>query len=453
MALAVAVAVPVAVEGGFTSASQTLLIGLSLVALALAVECDERPFAGLARAPALGALLALAALAVASAAWTVGDISEALRSGLVIAALAAVAAVAAWVTRVHGIAWVAGLIALVAVAEALAGMASAALREEPWAQRIGGSWRPGGTFEYPPALAVLCVGALPALGAAMLHGPHRLALAGAAGAALAGAAIGTADSRIAVALLIVLVALALAVARRPLGLAPGRVALAAGIPLAAAAIAHLALGGYAAPGDDGGAGRGLAVIAGLIILAPLAWASVLRLTSPYPRWASAVRGRTRVAIALGAALALGGLAAFAGADSAPGVEPRSGFDHGRSDEWRVAIDAALERPLAGAGAGAYAVAAAGEGGGDTLFAHNLALESWAELGPLGLLAVLGLLGSVAVLAWRLRGDPRAWLVAPAATTFLLANLLDWSWHLAGAAALWAVALGGLIALDPRRRRG
>ncbi len=37
------------------------------------------------------------------------------------------------------------------------------------------------------------------------------------------------------------------------------------------------------------------------------------------------------------------------------------------------------------------------------------------------------------------------LLGPAAIAFLVANLLDWQWHLAGSAAAFAIAVGGLIA--------
>jgi O-antigen ligase len=134
-------------------------------------------------------------------------------------------------------------------------------------------------------------------------------------------------------------------------------------------------------------------------------------------------------------------------------EPVSGVDHGRLGEWGVALDAMAEHPLTGAGADSYSLAASDVGGGSTLYAHNLPLEIWAELGPLGLALVIALFASTAALVWRLRGDRRAWLLAPAVLAFPLANLVDWTWHLAGAAALWAAALGALLALDTERREG
>ena len=92
------------------------------------------------------------------------------------------------------------------------------------------------------------------------------------------------------------------------------------------------------------------------------------------------------------------------------------------------------------------------GRGGTLYAHNLPLEIWAELGPLGLALAVVLFASTAALVWRLRSERRAWLLAPAVLAFPLANLVDWTWHLAGAAALWAAALGALLAIDAERRQ-
>jgi hypothetical protein len=35
---------------------------------------------------------------------------------------------------------------------------------------------------------------------------------------------------------------------------------------------------------------------------------------------------------------------------------------------------------------------------------------------------------------------------PTVVAFLLANLIDWPWHLAGSGAVWAAALGGLLSV-------
>jgi O-antigen ligase len=174
-------------------------------------------------------------------------------------------------------------------------------------------------------------------------------------------------------------------------------------------------------------------------------------------WCIAPRGQDRrrwgrplrLLVVGSVAIAAVGAALFLAAPrEGPGIEPTSGFDHGRTQEWGVAAAVALDHPLTGAGADSYAQAAAAErtGGSATLFAHSLPLEAWAELGPVGLAAVVGLYVSVLALAWRIRHDRRAWLVAPAVLAFLAFNLLDWQWHLAGAAAVWALALGACLGL-------
>jgi O-antigen ligase len=75
-------------------------------------------------------------------------------------------------------------------------------------------------------------------------------------------------------------------------------------------------------------------------------------------------------------------------DSGPEAEPVSGFSHGRSELWSAAVDTAEERPLAGSGALAFHRASLPyQDPPPVRFAHNLPLESWAELGIAGLAMV------------------------------------------------------------------
>jgi O-antigen ligase len=123
-----------------------------------------------------------------------------------------------------------------------------------------------------------------------------------------------------------------------------------------------------------------------------------------------------------------------------------GLSHGRPAQWHDAIQTAVDRPVLGSGADTYfAASRKHQGATASRYAHDLPLESWAELGLLGLGATLALYGAVGLAAWRARARPAAWLFGPAAVAFLVTNLLDWPWHLAGAGALWALALGGLLA--------
>jgi hypothetical protein len=455
LALLFAAAVPVADRGGFTPDSRALFAALAAIALSVALVRDERPVLGFARSPAIGCLLGLATLSVASAAWTVGDPAAALRWGMVVAAVAATALVAAQLAA--GKASVAGLAAFVAglaAVEAVLGLGFAGLRLEPFAERIGGSWRPGGSFEYPPALALLQIAALPALMRAMARSRLALALPAAAAAALAGTVVALAASRTETALALLVVATGIVAAPRALGVPRRAAAAVALVPAGAGLAAYLVAGGYAWPGETGGdAGRlvGLLLIlfvataAWALFRGPL-WARLTRPLRPLPRGRLAVAS-TVAAVAASAAIAV---ASLAGGSGRRWVEPVSGFTHGRSAEWSAAARTALDHPISGAGADAYLAASADhQGDAVTLYAHDLPLESWAELGPLGLALTLGLYASVAALLWRIRRHPEAWLVAPGAAAFLLANLVDWPWHLAGAAAVWAICLGGCLALVGR----
>src|SRR5262249_19141326 len=69
---------------------------------------------------------------------------------------------------------------------------------------------------------------------------------------------------------------------------------------------------------------------------------------------------------------------------------------GRHDFWRVAIDAFKENPVAGTGAGTYQFSWDRERSINltVIDAHSLYLESFAELGAIGGLIVLGLIGSI-----------------------------------------------------------
>jgi tetratricopeptide (TPR) repeat protein len=108
----------------------------------------------------------------------------------------------------------------------------------------------------------------------------------------------------------------------------------------------------------------------------------------------------------------------------------SGSGNARADYWRVAWRDVTAHPLAGSGAGTFELRWYRErpntfGARD---AHNLYLETLAELGPLGLaLLVLALGAPLAAL----RG-PRAPLVAGAGAAYcayLVHAALDWDWEL------------------------
>ncbi|MEA2450491.1 MAG: hypothetical protein QOG63_2423, partial [Thermoleophilaceae bacterium] len=99
----------------------------------------------------------------------------------------------------------------------------------------------------------------------------------------------------------------------------------------------------------------------------------------------------------------------------------------------------------GTGADAFLTGSARHQNGQSiLFAHDLPLELAAELGVAGLLLAIALYAATAGAIWRRRRDPNTlWLLGPAAVVFPVTSLVDWQWHLAGAGAVWALAIGAL----------
>ena len=131
-------------------------------------------------------------------------------------------------------------------------------------------------------------------------------------------------------------------------------------------------------------------------------------------------------------------------DSGPQAEPVSGFAHGRIDQWRAAIDTAEDRPLTGSGALSFGPASLRyQEPPPVPFAHNLPLETWAELGVAGACLVLVLYGGSIGLVWSRRGGAAGWFLGPAVIAFLVANLFDWPWHVPASGAVFAIALGAL----------
>jgi tetratricopeptide (TPR) repeat protein len=107
--------------------------------------------------------------------------------------------------------------------------------------------------------------------------------------------------------------------------------------------------------------------------------------------------------------------------------------NGRWSLWQVAWQEAKANPILGDGAGAYgqywlehrATAL------DVQDAHNLYLETFAELGPIGLALLLGLLAVPLVAAVRMRGHPFVPAAAAAFTVYAAHAAVDWDWELAG----------------------
>jgi O-Antigen ligase len=130
------------------------------------------------------------------------------------------------------------------------------------------------------------------------------------------------------------------------------------------------------------------------------------------------------------------------------VSAAGGAGAERNAYWRVARHVVAVHPALGAGAGSFGPEWFAQGPvdryGGALDAHNLYLETLAELGPIGLVLLLLFL---AVPLVRFRMDAVA---ASAYIAFLVHALLDWDWEMP-AVTLAAVLLGGSLLLPQRGR--
>jgi O-antigen ligase len=444
-------AVGIAYDGGFDAVPQWAFAATAAATGVVAFACDRiRAFALLRSTPML-ALLAIAALQALSAAWTIGAPSAALRAGAVTAGYAALvvaAGVAAQPAR-----RVAGAIAVAAGLTALSGLAAAAMYSTSFAERIEGGWRPEGPFGYPPALALVQVCALPALLAAMARARPAVAALAAAGAASAAGVLVLAVNRLSLGLAVLVLGIALAAPERTVGARRAVVAGAVALFLLAGVAFHELLGSWTPRHADTGAARAMALLA-ILVAAPAAWLLARQKLSNSLLLGNWGWITARRAVPVGAAVLAISVAAglfSASALSARRFESHESFTHGRSWMWSAAYHAASDRPLQGYGAGSFLPATITRQPGHgrlTRFAHDLPLELAVELGIAGLLLALALYAVAVRALRRARGSPALWLLGPAVAAFLLSNLVDWTWHLAGAGAVFALALGGLLSRPP-----
>jgi hypothetical protein len=221
---------------------------------------------------------------------------------------------------------------------------------------------------------------------------------------------------------------------------------------------------------DQGAGV-LLILLGGVALALLLFAGLRRLerrggdltsravrVSQNPRLLKGIAvGGALIAIAI--AIAIGGRAwdQFTSKDIQLPARPESRFSDlsgaGRADFWRVATDAFGEEPLVGNGAGTY------EFSWEKLRsieypvhdAHSLYLEAFAELGLIGGVLVLALVGFLlwtGFATWRAAQHPqreRYAMLLAAMVAFAVAAGLDWFWELAGLGAVFFLAAGVVVA--------
>lgn len=158
----------------------------------------------------------------------------------------------------------------------------------------------------------------------------------------------------------------------------------------------------------------------LVVLAVVAGVGGLLLRDSYSR-------RVTVAAAGTAAACLLAVAASA---AVAGRTPDAGGP--RSDYWHVAWQEWRSRPVVGTGGGTFAsywrrTGAAGGGGAQD--AHNLYLETLAELGIVGLALLVAALVMPPLAARRARHEPLAPAMLGAYAAYLLHAAVDWDWEM------------------------
>jgi O-antigen ligase len=172
--------------------------------------------------------------------------------------------------------------------------------------------------------------------------------------------------------------------------------------------------------------------------------------------------RIAVALALlviGVAVVIGGRASdqFTATDVQFPNQPEHQFKSlssaNRNEFWRVSIDAFGEKPVLGNGAGTYKFSweQLRTISVPNTEAHSLFLEAFAELGLVGGLLVLGLVGTLlwtGFAAWRAARGAQQELYAvllAAALAFVVGAAIDWFWETAVLGAIFFLASGVLVA--------
>jgi hypothetical protein len=232
---------------------------------------------------------------------------------------------------------------------------------------------------------------------------------------------------------------------------------AAGALAAAASPAVRALEGSSATREREGA-IVLAVALVLMAGAALAARGTLGAAPPGDRPLRLPRGARWAALAAIVALLVVPIVAAGGRQQAPPAtgatsQRLSSLGSNRYGYWRVALDTGVDHPLAGVGASGFRVAwlqhrKVSESVRD---AHSLELETFAELGLVGVALLAALLAGVALSARTAhRVDSALAAGAGAAlTAWAFHSAIDWDWEMP-ALTLVAVVLAGALLTAPRR---
>jgi hypothetical protein len=430
--LLVAVAVGLLGQGAYYGPAQRLLGLLVAAATLLALVAWPLTRDDLRHLPLVPAA-ALAGWALLDAVLLGQPVAGAAGLALLLAGLVAVLAVCRRLGHEDRDVLLIGVIGTCLVV-ALTGWVGVAWRVGSLTWEGDGIWRASGTLSYPNAAAAVLV-PVALVGLARLAGaPRSVPLVVAVTGLLAGAAA-TMSRAGAIALLAGLVVLAalegpgrvLRVAAGPCagalvalaGLVPSM--LAAGQPRPLVAVAGLAAGLAVAVAIAAvGAGRGVALLAGVALLC-----------------------------GLGAGPALGG----GGGDAYRAVaESRATLaSPERSEALRAATQVVADHPLGGAGPGHTQLRWEGPDGGTRYFSyvHNEYLQVAADLGLVGVALLAVLLVALARLLWRARATAAGpWVGAVAAAcAFAVHSGFDFVWHLP-AVVLTVMLLAGVVLPAP-----
>ncbi|MBK5218427.1 MAG: O-antigen ligase family protein [Thermoleophilia bacterium] len=165
-------------------------------------------------------------------------------------------------------------------------------------------------------------------------------------------------------------------------------------------------------------------------------------------------------VAIGLAIAVGGRAwdQFSSSDIQFPKDPQAHFGElsgaGRHDFWRVALKGLGEEPLLGHGAGTYEFTWEQHRSIDMPVhdAHSLYLEAFDELGVVGGLLVLVLVGALlwfGFAAWRAAAGNERELCAvlfAAMVAFAIGAAFDWFWEIAAMGAIFFLAAGVVVSV-------
>jgi hypothetical protein len=338
----------------------------------------------------------------------------------------------------------------------------------PWLVELDRSESAAARLEQPLTYwnAMGLVAAIGLILAARLAGDASRPLAVRCGAAAASAPLGagvylTFSRGSLVALLAGLAVLAL--------LLPWRGQLVAiGLTLGAAVLASVCVGVFPwVRGLEDSGSRGVQGLVALVLLVAVSMGAALitrRLAAAgQPAAAADVAAPRHTVLALAAVVVVAiGIAVVATNEARPDLRrPATGatpsrlvsVDSNRYEYWRVALDVFGEHPLAGVGAGGFRVEWLKRRDVDeaVVDAHSLVVETAAELGVVGLLALALLLGGTAGAArsaYRVAPEAAAGPAAVAAA-WTTHSLLDWDWEMPAVTLIAVVCAGALIAIADR----